>query len=165
MARLPRFRWPKPASLDPVLVPLVLDGYGFHQAYFHTAPYVDEQYQDPNFPWPGGAARVATPTTPSTRASAAPLWFIGGTDPDRVADLIDAFPEARRGDLYSGVGLAATYAGGVEERRSWRTLYAPGRRRTAATSRRGRAFAADARVRAGHRAAAHRARHRRCCAA
>src|SRR5690348_938222 len=31
MARLPRFRWPKPHTLDPLLVPLVLDGYGFHQ--------------------------------------------------------------------------------------------------------------------------------------
>jgi hypothetical protein len=146
MARIPRFRWPKPASLDPVLVPLVLDGYGFHQAYFHTARYVDGQYQDPKFPWPGGPHGDYANNAIDQGIGRA-LWFIGGTDTDRVAGLIDAFPAARRGDLYSGVGLAATYAGGVEERE----LTALRRRAGAyrANLAQGSAFAADARVRAG----------------
>ncbi len=146
MARIPRFRWPKPASLDPVLVPLVLDGYGFHQAYFHTARYVEHQYQDPKFPWPGGP-QGGYANNAIDQGIGRALWFIGGTDPDRVAGLVDAFPAARRGDLYSGVGLAATYAGGVEER-ELATLY-----RRAGAHRgnlaQGSAFAADARVRAG----------------
>ena len=32
---------------DPLLGWLAIDGYGFHQAYFHTARYVGEQYQNP----------------------------------------------------------------------------------------------------------------------
>src|SRR5207245_1132167 len=43
------------------------------------------------------------------------MWFVGGADADLVATLIDRFPESRRGDLYGGAGLAATYAGGAEE--------------------------------------------------
>jgi hypothetical protein len=43
------------------------------------------------------------------------VWFVGGADPDRVADLVEGFPVERRADLYSGVGLAATYAGGADD--------------------------------------------------
>jgi hypothetical protein len=146
MARLPRFRWPKPAGLDPFLVPLVLDGYGFHQAYFRTARYIGERYQNPNFPWPGGShASYANRAIDQGIGRAA--WFIAGTDPDRVADLIEEFPEARRGDLYSGVGLAATYAGGVEEHELRTVLRRAGDHRSKLAQ--GSAFAADARVRAG----------------
>jgi hypothetical protein len=146
MARIPRFRWPKPAALDPVLAPLVLDGYGFHQAYFHTARYIDGQYQDPRFPWPGGGhASYANRAIDQGIGRAS--WFIAGTDPDRVADLVERFPESRRADLYAGVGLAATYAGGVDER-ELRTVarrageYLP-------NLAQGSAFAAHARVSAG----------------
>jgi hypothetical protein len=43
------------------------------------------------------------------------MWFVGGTDPNLVADMIDGFPADRHSDLYAGAGLAATYAGGVTE--------------------------------------------------
>jgi len=146
MARLPRFRWPRPATLDPLLVPLVLDGYGFHQAYFHTARYVDGQYQEPGFPWPGGR-HGSYASKAIDQGIGRALWFVGGTDPDRVAGLVDAFPASRRGHLYSGVGLAATYAGGVadHELRALARRVGPHRGDVA----QGCAFAADARVRAG----------------
>ena len=146
MARIPRFSWPKPESLDPMLVPLVLDGYGFHQAYFKTARYVDGQYREPHFPWPGGRHGVHANNSIDQGIGRA-LWFIGGIDPNLVADKVDAFPSARRADLWSGVGLAATYAGGVHEdelRTVWRRA---GEHR--ANLAQGSAFAADARLRAG----------------
>jgi len=151
MARLPRFRWPKPTALDPVLGPLVLDGYGFHQAYFHTARYIDGQYRDPGFPWPGGPhGSYANNAIDQGIGRAA--WFIRGTDPVLVADLIDSFPVARRADLWSGVGLAATYAGGGDDRaaaeQELRTLVnRAGEYR--GNLAQGSAFAANARVRAG----------------
>ncbi|MGI8665200.1 MAG: DUF1702 family protein [Jatrophihabitans sp.] len=116
LARLPRFRWAKAsaAATDPILRWLVLDGYGFHQAYFHTDRYVGQQYQEPNFPWPAGG-----PTSYASRVIdqgiGRAIWFVGGTDPERATTLIDAFDETRRADLYAGAGLAATYAGGVDE--------------------------------------------------
>ncbi|MEU0213027.1 DUF1702 family protein [Streptomyces canus] len=115
MARLPRFRWAKAsaAAADPLLRWLVLDGYGFHQAYFHTDRYVHGQYQEPNFPWPaGGPASYASRVIDQGIGRA--IWFVGGADPDRATDLIDAFDETRRPDLYSGAGLAATYAGALD---------------------------------------------------
>ena len=146
MARIPRFRWPKPATLDPVLVPLVLDGYGFHQAYFHTARYVEGQYRNPRFPWPGGR-HGSYANNAIDQGIGRAMWFVGGTDPDRVANLIDAFPAERRGDLYSGTGLAAAYAGGVDER-ELRTLLRRADDYRGSLAQ-GSAFAADARVRAG----------------
>lgn len=146
MARLPRFRWPKARDLDPVLAPLVLDGYGFHQAYFRTARYIHGRYQDPRFPWPGGRHGSYANRAIDQGVGRA-LWFIGGTDPDLVVDLLEDFPEHRHGDLYAGVGLAATYAGGVtveELKTVWRRA---GEHRGSLAQ--GSAFAAHARVSAG----------------
>jgi hypothetical protein len=116
MARLPRFRWAKATTglPDPVLRWLALDGYGFHQAYFRTEKYVRRHYQERDFPWPGeGPAWYADQAIDQGIGRA--TWFVCGSDPGRVADTLDAFPAARRADLYSGAGLASTYAGGVTE--------------------------------------------------
>ena len=43
MARLPRVLQPRVRPRDPLLRWLTLDGYGFHEAYFHTPQVVDEQ--------------------------------------------------------------------------------------------------------------------------
>jgi len=146
MARIPRFRWPKPESLDPMLVPLVLDGYGFHQAYFKTARYVDGQYQEPHFPWPGGRQGRHSNDAIDAGIGRA-MWFIGGIEPNLVADKIDAFPASRRANLWSGAGLAATYAGGVTEDELRTVIRRAGEYR--ANLAQGSAFAADARVRSG----------------
>jgi hypothetical protein len=148
LARLPRFRWAKVTAAvpDPLLRWLVLDGYGFHQAYFKTAKYVHQQYQDPKFPWPPEGPRSYAQRAIDQGIGRA-TWFVGGTDPNRVADLLDKFPEHRRADLYAGSGLAATYAGGVNEEELWTFLrragdYAP-------QVAQGSAFAAMARVDTG----------------
>ena len=151
MARLPRFRWPKPSSLDPVLAPLVLDGYGFHQAYFHTAKYIDGRYQDPRFPWPGGPHGYYANNAIDQGIGRA-SWFVRGTCPVRVADLLDTFPEERRPDLWAGVGLAATYAGGGDDRAVAEHELRILRNRAGdyhGNLAQGSAFAANARVRAG----------------
>lgn len=146
MARLPRFRWSTLTAPDPLLRWLVLDGYGFHQAYFHTDKYVYERYQEPRFPWP-----VSGPRWYANRAIdqgiGRAMWFVGGTDAELVGRMIDRFPEDRRPDLYAGAGLAATYAGGGDEaemRTFWR--HADGYRQYIAQ---GSSFAATARIRAG----------------
>jgi enediyne biosynthesis protein E3 len=113
MARLPAFRWRAVAPTDPVLRWLALDGYGFHQAYFHTQRYVREQYQDPAFRWPPeGPAGYANRVIDQGIGRA--LWFVEGTEVPRVVATINAFPAHRRADLFSGAGLAATYAGGAD---------------------------------------------------
>ncbi len=101
MARLPRFRWASIAPTDPLLRWLALDGYGFHQAYFRTQRYVREQYRDPSFRWPGDETRRYAGHAVDQGIGRA-LWFIGGTDPAVVSDLVDSFAADRRADLYSG---------------------------------------------------------------
>jgi enediyne biosynthesis protein E3 len=146
MARVPRFRWARLDLGDPLLRWLALDGYGFHQAYFHTGKYVHEQYREPDFPWPAdGPAWYADHGIDQGIGRA--MWFVGGADPQVVADLIDSFPAARQPDLYSGAGLAATYAGGGDEAelRMFRSRAGACLPNVA----QGSAFAATARVEAG----------------
>jgi enediyne biosynthesis protein E3 len=146
MARVPRLRWGRLAMPDPLLRWLALDGYGFHQAYFHTRKYVRDQYRETGFRWPAGGpvdyrARVID------QGIGRALWFVGGADADRVTALIGGYAPDRRADLYSGAGLAATYAGGAGEAELSRFWADAGQYRPNVAQ--GSAFAAGARVRAG----------------
>ena len=146
MARLPRMCWRGLYAPDPLLRWLALDGYGFHQAYFRTDKYVKEQWVEPSFPWPtddrwGYANRAID------QGIGRAMWFVGGTDPVAVADLIDAFAPSRRADLYSGAGLAATYAGGVDEAEL--QIFAQRAGEFLPQVAQASAFAAEARIRAG----------------
>ena len=146
MARLPRFRWSALRADDPLLRWLALDGYGFHQAYFHTDRYVYQHHVDTKMNWPAEAPAEYRNQIVDQGIGRA-MWFVAGTDPERVADLIDAFPDHRHADLYSGAALAATYAGGsdAEELRAfWRRS---GQHQSLVSQ--ASAFAAEARVRAG----------------
>lgn len=145
MARLPRFLWSRLWAPDPLLRWLVLDGYGFHQAYFKTQKYVHEQYVDPAFPWPADARSYANNAIDQGIGRA--MWFIGGTDPVLVASMLDKFPESRRADMYAGAGLAATYAGGGDEAELVEFRERAGVYRTQVAQ--GSAFAAECRIRAG----------------
>lgn len=145
MARVPRFRWKVLYAPDPLLRWLVLDGYGFHQAYFHTQRYVHEQFVEDRFPWPAeGPAWHARQVIDQGIGRAS--WFVAGTDPDELARLFAAFPESRRPDLWSGAGLAATYAGGASRQELEHLVELAGPYRPNLAQ--GSAFAAAARLRA-----------------
>ncbi|TQM84385.1 uncharacterized protein DUF1702 [Saccharothrix saharensis] len=147
-ARVPGFRWSAVTAnvTDELVQWLVLDGYGFHQAYFHPDRYVRGQYRERRFPWPAGGPGWYVDRAIDQGIGRA-LWFVAGTDPAVAADLIDGFAPDRRADLYSGAGLAATYAGGVE-RHELELLWArAGEHRPLVAQ--AAAFAATARVRAG----------------
>jgi enediyne biosynthesis protein E3 len=146
MARLPRFRWPAPESLDPLLRWLVLDGFGFHQAYFRTRRYVHEHYQDPRFPWPDDESRDYANRALDHGIGRA-LWFVGCTDVDEVVRLLRAYPARRHGDLWAGIGLASTYACGADRDDLVRLADLAGEHRPQLAQ--GSAFAAEARVRSG----------------
>jgi hypothetical protein len=145
MARLPKFRWKSLYLPDPLLRWLALDGYGFHQAYFHTDRYVRQQFQTPSFPWPPGKHNWYA-NRPIDQGIGRAMWFVCGTDVALLTRSLDSFPENRRPDLYSGAGLAATYAGGVDEDELWAFREAAGVYRPHVAQ--GAAFAAAARVRA-----------------
>ena len=96
---------PSPA-LDPLLRWLVFDGLGFHDALFQPSLYARQTAPRASLhgyerrAWDQGAGRC--------------LWFCAQGEPGPIATTIDAYAPDRREALWSGVGLAATYAGGVK---------------------------------------------------
>jgi hypothetical protein len=94
-------------SLDPLLGWLAVDGYGFHEGYFHWQKIVTQQRVPRRLS--GYARRVFD------QGLGRGLWFIKGANIDVIARTINGFPTTRQADLWSGIGLAATYAGGVDE--------------------------------------------------
>src|SRR5579863_6741913 len=143
MARLPKLRWRAIQPHDPLLRWLALDGYGFHQAYFRTQQYVWNQRQDriPGWEPAAYASRVAD------QGMGRALWFVNGSDVQRVAATIEAFPQARRGDLWSGAALASVYAGGADAGELSDLVRLAGPYRSHAAQ--GAAFAGKARLLAG----------------
>jgi len=143
MARLPRVRWRAVEPHDPMLRWLALDGYGFHQAYFHTQKYVWQQHQARIPGWEPAAYANRVVDQGIGRA----LWFVIGSDVERLATTIGGFPQSRQGDLWSGAGLASVYASGADagELSDMAKLAGPYRSYAA----QGAAFAAKARSLAG----------------
>lgn len=92
---------------DECLGWLILDGYGFHEGFFHWRSAVTEMRVPRALH--GNAARVFD------QGLGRSLWFFNGADVERISACIDRFVPERRADLWSGVGLAATYAGGITE--------------------------------------------------
>ena len=93
------------AEPNPLLRWLMFDGYGFHEGYFRWPMYVRERRRPKRLE---GYARRAF-----DQGLGRSLWFVEGADVRRIAATIDGFHAARRADLWSGVGLACAYAGGV----------------------------------------------------
>jgi hypothetical protein len=118
LGRLPRALWrralPEQSRLadHPSLRWLILDGYGFHMAFFHHRKWVDRQYTARTYPWPGPADYTNRVVDQGIGRA---MWFVHGGNVERLLTSVGGFPPARRADLMSGVGLAATYAGGVTE--------------------------------------------------
>ncbi|MBE1487530.1 DUF1702 family protein [Plantactinospora soyae] len=117
MARLPRFLWrnvlPDLSGVPyyPTMSWLAVDGYGFDRAYFETDRWVTQQQRPASYPWQGRADYFPRAVDQGIGRA---LWFIhGGVSPD-VATAVHRFATERQPDLWSGVGLAATFAGGSD---------------------------------------------------
>lgn len=93
---------------NPLLRWLVMDGYGFFDAFFNWTSAI-------------AARRVPATVTGYARNGydqglGRSLWFCTGANVTRIIDTIAAFPVHRRADQWSGIGLACAYAAGVMDR-------------------------------------------------
>lgn len=127
--------------LDPLLRWLALDGYGFHHGYFRAPKFIDSMTR-PRLT--GYALRAFD------QGLGRSLWFVRGGDVERVAATVADFPSNRRADLWSGVGLACAYAGGVAREEVEKLGQATDGNLPQLAQ--GMAFAAKARERAGNMA-------------
>jgi hypothetical protein len=130
-------------SLDPLLRWLALDGYGFHQGYFQPARFVAGSERPRGFS--GYAARAFD------QGLGRSMWFVAAAQPDAIGRTIETFEQSRRPDLWSGVALAAAYAGGGGPE-TLEQIAARGRDHRSQIAQ-GAAFAAAAREHAGNPAA------------
>jgi hypothetical protein len=106
LARLQRWRKGHPRLVDPLLRWLAVDGYGFHEGYFHWPRFMRDRKLPERLS--GYSRRVFD------QGLGRSFWFVNGADVKRIVSTIATFPAARQEDLWSGVGLACSYAGGVD---------------------------------------------------
>lgn len=142
LGRLPRSATSLMKSFDPLLCWLALDGYGFHQGFFSWPRYIDAQMQPRHL---HGYSLQAF-----DQGLGRSLWFVKGADVPKIIATIEAFATTRQGDLWSGIGLACAYAGGVGPEVIQTLADRAGRYRSHLAQ--GAAFAAKARQRAGNSA-------------
>lgn len=151
MARLPRILWKRilpdlPGTpYHPTMSWFVVDGYGFDLAYFHTDKWVAQQRRPKPYPWAGDAGYFPRAVDQGIGRA---LWFINGGDPAGAAAAVRRFDPSRHADLWSGVGLAATFAGGCPPEGLAALLTAAGEHRPEVSL--GSVLAAKARQHSGH---------------
>ena len=118
MDHLPRPLWKKvipdlsPDPYYPTMSWLAVDGYGFDLAYFHTKRWVDEQKVPAPYRWEGSPDYFLRAVDQGIGRA---LWFICGAQAPDVAAAAGRFAGHRQPDLWSGIGLAAAFAGGCDE--------------------------------------------------
>ncbi|MDD4915294.1 MAG: DUF1702 family protein [Methylococcales bacterium] len=142
-ARLPFNPESAMQDMDPLLKWLVLDGYGFHQGYFYWRRFIGGQEKPRKLSAYGYQA--------FDQGLGRSLWFVHGARIGQMATTLAGFATPRRAALWSGVGLAAAYAGGVDAGRLQELRALAGDYRPQLAQ--GAAFAAKARLRAGNPAA------------
>ncbi len=140
MARLTRRFQKGMRAFDPLLGWLAVDGYGFHEGFFHTERAYARKTRPRNLS--GYALRVFD------QGLGRAMWFTQGADVAAIAAAVASFPPERREDLWSGVGLACAYAGGASTEDIRALQKEAGEH--ALWLAQGAAFAAKARLRAGN---------------
>lgn len=101
LARVPWRRRRILAELDPLLRWLAFDGLGFHDTYFYHRRILGGWRRERS----GYAARAYD------QGVGRALWFVAGGSVVAAIKLLSSLPESRHGDIWSGIGLAMTYAG------------------------------------------------------
>lgn len=151
MARLPRPLWRKVLPdltgnpYHPTMSWLAVDGYGFDLAYFGSSRWIGQQRLPRPYPWEGHPEYFLRAFDQGVGRA---LWFVHGAGCGAVASAVGRFARRRRPDLWSGVGLAAAFAGGAGHGDLRGLLESAGA--DAAHVFQGAVFAAKARVFSGH---------------
>ncbi|RJQ75655.1 DUF1702 family protein [Pseudonocardiaceae bacterium YIM PH 21723] len=91
---------------DPLLSWIILDGFGFYRGFFAYERHVTHQHVPSHLK--GYGRRVFD------QGVGRAIWFASHADVLQVATIVGAFPPSRQADLWSGIGFACGYSGGIE---------------------------------------------------
>ncbi len=96
------------SKLDPLMAWCLPDGYGFHQGIFYPKQYIEECKEAPKLipdyfrcVFDSGIGRS--------------MWWVKAANPIQIKKAIDRFPVDRQAELWGGIGVASTYAGGISK--------------------------------------------------
>lgn len=132
-------------EMDPMLRWLALDGGGFHDGFFGSLTgRMRSWYREGLSPYGQRAFDQGLGRS---------LWFTEDADVARIAAAIRLTSRSRHDDLWSGVGLACTFAGGVDRDTIERLRWASGASRDHLAQ--GSAFGSEAMLRACGRVLPH----------
>jgi hypothetical protein len=92
-------------KMHPVFRGLMIDGYGFHEGYFHARKYLGSSWKISGL---SGDARHMF-----FQGFGRSLWFVNCADTNGIARAIACLPPEYHDDAWSGIGLASAYAGGT----------------------------------------------------
>ncbi|MFI6954473.1 DUF1702 family protein [Nocardia sp. NPDC050408] len=151
MPRLPRFLWRRctPNLGDDAVLShltwLAADGYGFDGAFFQTQRWIDRQWRPKPYSWEGDSSYFLRAVDQGVGRA---LYFVNDADLEAIAHRIERMDKARRADMWSGIGAAIAYLGGVAESdiRTAQRRAGP----AVADMAQGAAFAIKARAHAGY---------------
>lgn len=127
------------SSLEPLWQWLVVDGYGFHQAYSQPHRYIHKR----EIP---AALNNSYGKRAFIQGVGRCLWFMESGQIRSIAKTISTFDPGDHMDLWSGLGVACAYAGGVDATQLKKLKLLAGEFKSAL--RQGIAFAAMVRQRA-----------------
>ncbi|TQV86159.1 DUF1702 family protein [Exilibacterium tricleocarpae] len=88
-------------GMHPLLRWLALDGWGFHDTFFYTKRIVTAR----KIRFRGASRSVYL------QGVGRAMWFVHCGSPERIHQQILTWPVEAQGELWSGIGLAAVYAG------------------------------------------------------
>lgn len=95
------------APMAPMQRWWAMDGYGFYNGIFKWKQSIQKQIVPRKVT--GYALRAFD------RGLGRSIWFLLSGDISKIVERLEKFPESRRADIWSGIGVASTYAGGVSE--------------------------------------------------
>ena len=143
LARLPVSPSRFLARFDPLLRWMTLDGFGFHEAFFHWRRTVERRRLPARL---SGYGRRPFDVGVGRR-----LWLTPEVEAGRLPGIVAGFPESRQADLWVGIGEACAFSGVRGPEAIAGALRAAGR--FSPQMGQGAAFAAKVRARAGNPAA------------
>ena len=94
-------------QLGPIDRYRVPDGYGYYDAIFRTKRSIHNQQKLEEFNKAGSSAYY--------QGIGRGIWYLSLGRKDEAKNLIDKFAEERHADLWRGLGIACSYAGGCDE--------------------------------------------------